>query len=251
MLVSPLSLIILLFIIGLLAIKKYQSIGLIVLSLSIFQLWLLSTPMISQTLSSSLERKYMPKVVSEYEVADAIVVLGGAVSGPFYPRKYYDMSDAGDRLLQALRLYRANKANYIILSGAGGMIPSLGIAISEASIMRGILLDWGVPDESILLEENSHNTYENAVGCKTLIEQKGFEKILLVTSALHMRRAHSVFDTQNIPVIPAPTDYLAVGNSENWILDLIPTVDALSMTIYAMKEYVGFSVYEFRGWINT
>ena len=251
MFVSPLSLSILLFVIGLIAIKKYQSIGFVVILVSIIQLWLFSTPMIAQTLSSSLERKYMPKIVSEYEKVDAIVVLGGAVSGPYYPRKYHDMSDAGDRLLHALRLYRANKADHIILSGAGGLIPSIGVAISEASIMRDILLDWGIPEESILLEENSYNTYENALGCKKVIEQQGFEKILLVTSALHMRRAHSVFKTQKIAVIPSPTDYLAVGYSGNWIFNLMPSVDALTMTIYAIKEYVGYFVYEFRGWIKS
>jgi len=251
MLVSPLSFSILLFIIGLFAIKKYKSIAFVVILLSIIQLWFFSTSMVAQTLSSNLERIYLPKVVSEYEVADAIVVLGGVVSGPYHPRKYYDISDAGDRLLHALRLYRANKARYIILSGAGGIIPSLGVAISEASIMKEILLDWGIPAESIILEELSHNTYENGLGCKKLIEQHGFEKILLVTSALHMRRAHAVFRSQKIRVIPAPTDYLAVDNSGNWLLSLMPTIEGLSKSTYAIKEYVGYSVYEFRGWINS
>jgi uncharacterized SAM-binding protein YcdF (DUF218 family) len=73
-------------------------------------------------------------------------------------------------------------------------------------------------------------------------------KVLLVTSAYHMRRAQALFGAQGLAVIPAPTDYQQVMMAQvlpGWL----PTVDALHQSTDALHEMVGFWVYRLRGWL--
>ena len=72
-----------------------------VLSVAVVVLWVASTPVFSGSIRAGLERSYLPVPVSESPVADAIVVLGGAVSGPAYPRVDLELGDGADRVLHA------------------------------------------------------------------------------------------------------------------------------------------------------
>jgi uncharacterized SAM-binding protein YcdF (DUF218 family) len=55
--------------------------------------------------------------------------------------------------------------------------------------MRVLLRGLGVTDAALLHEDNSRSTQENACINTALMQQRGIQHILLVTSALHMRRA--------------------------------------------------------------
>jgi uncharacterized SAM-binding protein YcdF (DUF218 family) len=82
--------------------------------------------------------------------------------------------------------------------------------------------------------------------------KRGINKILLVTSALHMPRSMEIFRRLDIETIAAPTDFLTVqnSNSKGWgiLLDLLPNADALKNTTNAIKEYIGLFVYQLAGW---
>ena len=56
--------------------------------------------------------------------------------------------------------------------------------------------------ERIILENQSRNTYENALYTKDLVGFSGDGSWLLVTPAFHMPRAYEIFKDQGIPVIP-------------------------------------------------
>ncbi len=71
-----------------------------------------------------------------------------------------DMGSAADRVWLAARLYKAGKAPLVLVSGGGDRAV---YATSEAQAMRELLLDMGVPDAALVLEEDSRNTRENAV----------------------------------------------------------------------------------------
>ena len=73
-------------------------------------------------------------------------------------------------------------------------------------------------------------------------------KILLVTSAFHMRRAEGVFAAQGLEVIPAPTDFQRlVGVST--LPGGTPTVSNLWRSTYALHELLGYWVYRYKGWL--
>jgi uncharacterized SAM-binding protein YcdF (DUF218 family) len=184
--------------------------------------------------------------VEEVPTADAIVVLGGSVGMPLPPRVYPDLNDAADRVWHAARLYRAGKAPLVIASG--GTMPWEDQRYREATVMRTLLADWGVPSDAILLEASSANTYQNATNTAALTKKHGVERVLLVTSALHMRRALATFRSAGVNAVPVATDY-QVTRTERTLLDAAPSAEALAGSTAAIREYVGYLVYAWRGWI--
>ncbi len=224
-----------------------KRIAVAMLSTAIALLWIVSTLAFSNYFRAGLERTYLPTAVSESPTADAIVVLGGAVSGPAYPRIDVDLDDGADRVLHAARLYRASKAPIVIATG--GNIPWLGGPGPEAPALSALLQEWGVPEGAILLEPDSVNTRENAINTKRILDERELEKVLLVTSALHMPRALAAFRAAGVKAVPSPTDYEVVDRQGVTILDFLPDAGALEGTTRAIKEYLGYAVYWMRGWI--
>jgi uncharacterized SAM-binding protein YcdF (DUF218 family) len=113
--------------------------------------------------------------------------------------------------------------------------------------MRNLLVELRVPRERILLEEQSRNTRENAVHSADLLKARGFETVLLVTSAFHMRRALAAFRAVGVEAIPAPTDFRRSA-SKPGVLAWLPDAEALQRSTIGIKEYLGFWVYRWRGW---
>ena len=218
-----------------------------VLFVAVTVLWVASTPIFADYLGLTLESRFPPVAIEATPTADAIVVLGGAVGGPEPPRITLDLTDAADRVLHAARLYRAGKAPVIVISG--GAIPWLGSDIPEAGSIQSLLEEWGVPGASILTESASRNTYENAVFTRQLLAAHGLQRVLLVTSAMHMPRALATFRFAGINVVPAPTDYTVTYKNQRTVIDFLPDARALSHTTDAIKEYIGYAYYRWRGWI--
>jgi len=225
--------------------RKRLAAAFLLLVLSI--LWFSSMPVTAAWLAASLERQFLPVPVAQSPAADAIVVLGGGVGVAVPPRLYPDLKSEADRVMHAARLFSAGKAPWVIVSG--GSIPFMGPKAPESNAMRVLLRDWGVPDSAILLDSVSQNTRENALQVQRILRQRGLHKILLVTSAQHMRRALAVFAAAGIDAIASPTDYEEVGQAEHTLLDWLPDASSLDRTTRALKEYLGYAVYRWRGWL--
>lgn len=234
------SLLLLILALLLLWIGARRSAGLLLL-LAIGWLWLCSTAVSADWLMGRLEQEYRPKALSVTPEADAILVLGGATRGDTHMSSLGDLNQQSDRLVHAVSLYKAGRAPRIVLSG--GSRPG---GRPEAQLMREILEVMGVPAEAMLTEEASRDTYENARFSQTVLAGKGVNRILLVTSAYHMRRAEALFRASGFDVVPAPTDYqrlVAPPLVPRWL----PTADDLERTTRALHEHVGFWVYVVRG----
>jgi uncharacterized SAM-binding protein YcdF (DUF218 family) len=126
--------------------------------------------------------------------ADAIVVLGAKLIG----RNPSTMLRL--RLKEAITLYQANYAATIIVSGAQG----LDEEISEAQAMRDYLVEHGIPDEHILLEDNSFNTYQNLVNSKAIMDRYGLKQIIIVSNASHIHRALVIAHNLGLEASGAP-----------------------------------------------
>jgi uncharacterized SAM-binding protein YcdF (DUF218 family) len=226
----------------------------LVLLLALVVLWLGSTRWIALGMVRSLEWRYLP--MTQMPSADAIVLLGGGTESAEYPRQTVELNSSGDRVLYAAWLYKQGKAPHILLSG--GLIDWLDTGSTPAEDMAVILDMMGVPKEALWLESTSRNTYENAVNSRKFLNEKGINRIILVTSALHMPRSVDLFKHQGFDVIPAPTDYsvtqaawqrLTDPNLATQLLNLMPNIDNLSSVTRALKEYLGMLVYRLRGWM--
>lgn len=207
---------------------------------------------VTQALVKSLESQYIPP--TDLPSAPAIVLLGGGTKPPLPPRPMVDLNEQGDRVLYAAKLYREQKAPLIIPSGGrvDWKAERSQSIMSESKDMADLLVMMGVPMEAIIPEPNSLNTRENAVNVQKILQEKGINKIFLVTSALHMPRSVAIFKKLGIEVIPAPTDFLFTedeSTSSASIFDIVPDAENLFMTTKALKEYIGIVVYRLKGWV--
>ena len=200
--------------------------------------WILvwSSPLFFGWFGSTLEREYPPCRAEDVSAGDAIVVLGGGMGAPHGAVIYPDMSGGADRVWQAARLYRAGKAPWVVVSGS-----------EEGQSSVVLLRDLGVPAEALLVEDESRTTAENARFTSALLARMGVgRRVLLVTSAFHMRRARLLFERAGLIVIPAATDYEAMLlqlRPDRWSLtNLLPDPEMLHRNTYILKEYVGYWV---------
>ncbi|WP_133511786.1 YdcF family protein [Candidatus Thiosymbion oneisti] len=210
--------------------------------------WLWATPVFSDWVRLSLERQYGPIAIDALPSADAILVLGGGVEGAAAPRLFPDLRTSADRIWHAARLFHKGKAPIVIL--VGGRLPWHTNRGREADAMLRFLIDLGVPGGKVLLERHSRNTYENARETQRLLADRGMDQVLLVTSAYHMRRAQAMFRAAGIQTIPAATDYEVLEGRELTLLDFLPDARALKIGSFALREYLGFWFYQWRGWAD-
>lgn len=233
--------------------QKRQRLAMLSTIAAFLILWAGSNAWVATRLVQSLEWQNLPPTpVPETE---AIVVLGGCTRPADAPRPWVDVSEAGDRVLHGAQLYKAGKAPKLIFSG--GRIEWKGGGPPESEDMAQIAAAMGVPRRDILQDPTSLNTYQNAVNVKAILEQEGINRVLLVTSAMHMPRSLAIFKKQGIEAIAAPTDFLiserrvaeVTGTRQAILLSLLPDAAKLDEVSRAMKEYIGLLVYRFRGWL--
>ena len=87
------------------------------------------------------------------------------------------------------------------------------------------------------------DTYENAQYVKEIADRHQFRKIVLITSAFHMKRSYLLFNKRFKEIIPYPTDYQTSRGSYD-VLSFLPNAWNLSLIESAMKEYLGFLFYK-------
>ena len=89
------------------------------------------------------------------------------------------------------------------------------------------------------METNSRNTWENARETMKL----GYEKVVLVTSAYHIKRSVYCFNRQGVSVIAAPTDYKCDRGYNYDFFSFLPSISCLNNSYLALHEYVGLLIY--------
>lgn len=207
-----------------------------IVAVALAALWLLATPAVSDLLRGRLEAMHPPIAVERVPAADAIVVLGGGIDPPTSRNPSPNLGAAADRYWHAYRLWRAGKAPEILISG--GARPWRDAGSSEAEAAVALLTDLGVPAGRIILEPASLDTRQNAELSATLLRARGADRILLVTSALHMQRARKHFDSTGLEVLTVPTDH-EVGDDPRSLLRWLPDTGALDGSRRALKEMLG------------
>lgn len=184
--------------------------------------------------------------MGKYDVA---IVLGG-MSEYNNDIKTLSIRRSGDRLFQALRLYKEGKVKKIMISGDAGYLTDRGL--KEAKRMKELLISWGVPAGDIITEELSKNTHENAEFSVKILKQRypHFKSFVLVTSGMHMRRSIACFKKEGLNCIPFSTDLYAPRSRKLfWDQYFIPELSNLFNWHKLIKEWVGFVTYDAVGYL--
>ncbi len=206
-------------------------------------LWLWMTPIMTWIVGAPLEREFLVDgrvpMVETFPAADAIVVLGGGMGVETNLSPYAEMSAGADRVWQAARLYKAGKAKKIVATGD-----------YAADSTLGLLVDFGVAKDDVSFLD-ARNTEEEAKGIREMLgrveEEKG-RRILLVTSAWHMKRARMMFKkyAPEIEVVCAPADFEMMMMAENMFSfkAVAPDVTAFQFNSFALREWIGIVGYK-------
>lgn len=214
--------------------KNRRRASIITLSIAIFSLYFLSTKAGSELLISPLENSYHPP---EKVQADVIVVLGGG-SFKYCPDRLCIGYSSIKRAAYALLLQRKYGLPIIV---CGGKLFEPGP--TEAEAMAIFLERLGGKD--IIVEQKSINTWQQAIEVKKIMEENGWKRAVLVTSAFHMKRTVYSFKSQGIEVVPAPTDY-RTDRSGALMTYFLPYGEYLVTSFLALHEYVGILYYKIR-----
>ena len=210
---------------------------------------LMSIPLVSDALRAGLNQGYsLLTSKDEAKDATAIVVLsGGSQTYRTDIGEINSMSrSTAFRALEALRVYSLLDNPLVIVSGGVG--DSRITLTPESKALADSLIDAGVPEERILREAASRNTYEHALNLKPLLATRNIETFVLVTSPTHMWRAHSTFNAHGLKPIPSVAATQSTGHVRN--NRLIPSVFALANTRDYFREYLALLVYWYRGWLT-
>lgn len=249
----PLGLSCLLLVLALVWLKRSPVKARVAIATALLIVFCSSNPWIASFAARSLEWQYRP--LQPIPTADAIVVLGGSTYPATPPRPWVEVSQAGDRVLYGVKLYKDGKAPIIVFSG--GRIDWKDGGPPEADDMAQIARLMGVPDVALVQEGKSLNTYQNAIYVKDILRERQVDTILLVTSAIHMPRSMAIFQKQGMTAIPAPTDYWVSETSfaersrtlQGRLLNLLPDAESIFVVTRVIKEYLGFVIYRLRGWL--
>ena len=109
----------------------------------------------------------------------------------------------------------------------------------------------GVPEASILLENETRNTAESAIEVKKLLDSLNIQAkdCLLITSAFHMRRSLACYEHQGVALEPFTTDFYS--HPRVFYLDvlIVPRLEAMNLWTKLIKEWVGFVAYKLAGYV--
>ena len=206
-------------------------------------IWLLaiSTPLVPDLLISRLEDRYSvfnPDMFMHPDRPVHIVVLGGGhVNDDRLPANDRLSPAAMVRLSEAIRIHRKLPGSLIITSGwsASGKVP-------QAEVLAETALLLGVDENYIKKQPLPKNTRMEASEYNRLFGDNAH--IILVTSAVHMRRAIFAFQKEGLDPVPAPTNHL-IKKDENynqWIG--FPSSGNIKKMESAVHEYVGLWWYK-------
>ena len=234
---------------GLLLRKKRPRLATVLGTLALF-LWVVGATSLPGSLLASLERPWVGVQRAELPEADAIMLLGGfsAASREEVGRLHFNQS--ADRAVTALELIRLGKAKTLIIGG--GALTVNGEPFVEADLFKEILVPRQFGGPEIISLGGCKHTRNEAEKVAKLAQERGWKRILLVTSATHLRRAAAVFRTTTVlEIVPVPSAFLTsvsvVGHDS---VDIVPRSAGFGKLEGYLHERIGWFVYRQRGWIS-
>lgn len=173
------------------------------------------------------------------------IVLGG-YSFWDWERNRPEFSEIADRLTEGIRLYKCGRIEKLVLASDGSIIQSKdgkGLQGNPQGMMK-YLNELGIPKEDIIMETFANNTRENVTLTKELLGKEiNTAPVLIITSAVHMKRSVSAFQAEGI----YPDCYI----TDTWVnvkgqsVSFLPSVGTLLQWPELLHEWVGYVVYKF------
>lgn len=209
-------------------------------------LLLLTNPLLANQAWLAWEMPPVP--VDQIGKHDIAIVLSGVIDIDKSPRDRVYMGRGADRVLHTVMLWRRGCFSRILITGGSGSVLDHG-RLSEAAELRQVFRNCGVPDSVILTEEQSRNTRENALNSAAIRQRHpAWRRVVLITSAFHMRRAVGCFERVGIQATPFPVDYTGANQAYDPASLVLPTESALANWNRLIHEITGYLIYRAVGY---
>ena len=161
---------------------------------------------------------------------DVLIVLGGStVTAPGFPAGKILGESSYWRALHAVQAWRLGHFQTILLVGK-----------DSGETIGPLLIAYGVPGSTIIVENRSTNTHENALLAKPILA-RFHGRFVLLTSDYHMLRASRCFAREGIPVITRPfPDVLKRSNSLafRWQGFWLVSGELVSIVYYWTRDWI-------------
>ncbi|MGZ8273550.1 MAG: YdcF family protein [Burkholderiaceae bacterium] len=232
-LVLPPTSLVLLTLLGLVLLRSRPRVAIALMAASQLALLALAMPAVAGAIARGLEPP--PLASNAMKSAEAIVILAGGLNRSAIE---WGGETVNDFTLQRVRYgaYLARQSGLPVYLTGG--VPA-GAKESEANLMAKVLVqDYGITPKWI--DNAAATTRGNAQMAAKDLKPLGIQRVVLVTTAIHMPRSKRAFEVAGFSVIPAATDYAA--QRAFTVAQLMPRVTALTVSHYALREWVS------RGW---
>lgn len=169
------------------------------------------------------------------------IVLGGFTTFDKNGEGFFNSSS--DRFIQTAKLYHQGSINKIIVSGGSGSLDQS--RPKEADFVRDALIKQSIPASDIYFEDRSRNTYENAENCRQLLDSLNIRgPVVLITSAMHMRRASLIFKSTGRDIVPYPCNYEEIDMKFSADEYILPDIETIIHWQKFLKEIIGLLMYK-------
>lgn len=242
-LLMPVPLILALLLSGLvlLIFTRRRRLAAVLLAAGTLVLLILSVPPLPERALMNLEQDY--PVLGNPPHAEWIIVLGGDSR---YVENASPAACLGEsslyRLAEGVRLAKLLPNARLVTSGSGFADRLPG----TAELMKKAAVDWGIDPSRITALTTPRTTEAEARAAAELIDKQ--DKVILVTSAFHMRRARALFQGRAIETIPAPTGRLTdVHRPEKHLGHQLPQSKYIGFAEISLWEHLGLLWARIRG----
>ena len=236
-LLPPLNLFVLAAVLGLLRTWRYLPRG-APAAITAVAAWLLCTPFVGEGLLA-LHQVHPPLRPAEMTRAPGAIVVLSAGFRDAAPEAGGTRLDGLSltRLLHADAVQRATALPILVTGGEirRGAPPIAPVMAGFLRKRLGARVRW--------VETRAGSTWQNAAYSAAMLRPAGIDRIYLVTHAWHMPRAVHAFRDHGLRVTPAPTGFVAAAAPDP--SSLLPAVDGLRASAYALHELLGRIAYRF------
>jgi len=169
---------------------------------------------------------YIYQDIAKTPKAQTVMILGASVL------RNKTMSDMlKDRADTAIEVYKASKAENILISGDGQ-----AKNYNEVVVVNNYLLEQGIPKEKILLDYYGFDTYDSLYRARDIF---GIKNLIISTQNFHLPRALFIAKSLGIQAYGITADRHKYKNMElNIGRELLATVKAYVDVFYSAKPAI-------------
>jgi uncharacterized SAM-binding protein YcdF (DUF218 family) len=220
-----------------LLLKRYRKISVTAFSIGLL-MWFFSITPTSDLLLSNLESGFHQDAGLS---GDVIILLGGAIfdNVPDLTGSGFPDGDMLGRIVTSVRLQK--RLNIPVIVSFGRVFEDRE---PGAPVIKRFLVDLGVPEDQIILENESRDTYENAKFSMEICRKTGFKSPILLTSAYHLKRAYWVSKHLGMDAYPFPACFMTQKDHGYRWYSLLPSGDNFARVSMALHEILGLSFYK-------